>query len=191
MVLIPVMWLLTEGVWGGLHGALLGVKIGMALRDPQKSAEIMKFMKEHGITEAASKQQAESWIENLPQRDKEQFQRIILKSIKEKGFVTFGSAFAVCVIVFGLLGLISGALTKTWHFVGFFPAISFLINNPVIRFRAILPIPLSQKVAIVLVGQFLACYLFAFLGALLCVKMNKRKQEKRESLNKSIETDAE
>ncbi len=28
LLLIPVMWLLTEGVWGGLHGALGGIKIG-------------------------------------------------------------------------------------------------------------------------------------------------------------------
>jgi len=178
MVLIPVMWILTEGVWGGLHGILIGSKIGMALREPQKSTELINFMKEHGITESTSKEEAESWTKNLSQKDREQFQVILLKTISEKNLVSFGSALAVCIIVFGLIGLVSGALTKTWLFAGIFPGISFVLNNPVIRFQSILHISLNQKIIIVLVGQFLACYIFAFTGAYLCNRTKKEKQQK-------------
>lgn len=191
LLLIPVMWFLIEGVWGGLHGAMAGLKIGMVLRDPQKSADIRKFLEEHGITEATSRKEAGAWLETLSQKDREQFQSIILKSIKEKYLVSFGSALAVCIIVFGFIGLTSGVLTKTWLFAGFFPAISFLLNNPVIRFRAILHIPPDQRVAIVLLGQFLACYVFAFAGAFTCKAMKKRKRRGEASLNNAMQTDSE
>lgn len=190
-LLIPVMWLLTEAVWGGLHGALGGIKIGKSLQDPKKLTEVTAFMKKHGISESATKDESKSWVENLSADDKEEFQKLVMQSVRIEDIVTFGSAFLVCLIVFGLIGLISGALTKTWLFAGIFPGISFVLNNPVIRFQAILNIPLHQKIIMVLVGQFLACYVFAFIGAFLCNAIKKRKQQKKESLNKPIETDVD
>lgn len=191
LVLLPVMWLLTEAVWGGLHGALGGIKIGKSLQDPTKLNEVTAFMKKHGISESASKEESKSWVENLSPEDKAEFQKIVMQSVRIEEIVTFGSAFVVCLIVFGLIGLISGALTKTWIFAGIFPGISFVLNNPVIRFQSILHISFNQKIIMVLVGQFLACYAFAFIGAFLCNAIKKRKHQKKESLNNAIETDRE
>lgn len=190
-LLIPVMWLLTEAVWGGVHGALGGIRIGKAFQDPKKLNEVTAFMKKHGLSEPASKDESKSWVENLSPEDKAEFQKLIMQSVKIEDIVTFGSAFVVCLIVFGLIGLISGMVTKTWLFAGIFPAISFLLNNPIIRFRSILNIPLHQKIIMVLAGQFLACYAFAFIGAFLCNAIKKRKQQQKTSLNNAIETDAE
>jgi len=189
--LIPVMWLLTEAVWGGVHGALGGLKIGKALQDPKKLNEVTVFMNKHGISESASKEESKAWVENLSPEDKAEFQKVIMQSVKMEDIVTFGSAFAVCLIVFGLIGLISGAFTKTWLFVGILPGISFLLNNPVIRFRTILNLSDGQRLALVVFGQFLACYIFAFTGAYLCNRRMKRKQQKESSLNKPIEADRE
>ena len=178
LLLIPVMWLLTEGVWGGLHGALGGIKIGKSFQDPSKLNEVTAFMKKHGISESASRSESKAWLENLSPEDKKEFENIIMQSVKMEEIVTFGSAFFVCLIVFGLIGLISGALTKTWIFAGIFPGISFALNNPVIRFQSILHISLNQKIIMVLVGQFLATYFFAFAGSYLCNRMKNRKQQK-------------
>ncbi len=179
-LLIPVMWLLTEAVWGGLHGAFGGIKIGKALQDPKKLNEVTAFMKKHGLSESASKDESKSWVENLSPEDKAKLQKLVMQSVRIEDIVTFGSAFVVCLIVFGLIGLISGALTKTWLFAGIFPGVSFVLNNPVIHFRSILNISLNQKIIMVLVGQFLASYVFAFTGAYLCNRMKKRKQQKGE-----------
>lgn len=122
LVLIPVMWLLTEAVWGGLHGALGGIKIGKSLQDPKKLNEVTAFMKKHGISESASKDESKSWVENLSPKDKAEFQKLVMQSVRIEEIVTFGSAFVVCLIVFGLIGLISGALTKTCYSPVFFPA---------------------------------------------------------------------
>lgn len=176
-LLIPVMWLLTEAVWGGVHGALGGIKIGKSFQDPKKLNEVTAFMKKHGISESASKSESKAWIENLSPEDKKEFERIVMQSVILEEIVTFGSALAVCVIVFGLIGLISGAVTKTWLFVGIFPGISFLLNNPVIRFKSILHISDSQKIIMVLIGQVFAIYVFAFLGASLCKRSQKMAEK--------------
>jgi len=178
LVLMPVMWLLTEAVWGGLHGALGGIKIGNSLQDPTKLNEVTAFMKKHGISESASKEEGKSWVENLSPKDKAEFQKLVMQSVRIEEIVTFGSAFVVCLIVFGFIGLISGVLTKTWLFAGFFPGISFILNNPVIRFQSILHISFNQTIIVVLVGQFLASYVFAFIGAYLCNRIRKGKQQK-------------
>ncbi|KAF0145431.1 MAG: hypothetical protein FD156_1001 [Nitrospirae bacterium] len=191
LILIPVMWLLTETVWGGVHGTLGGIKIGKSFQDPKKLNEVTAFMKKHGISESASKSESKAWIENLSPEDKKEFEKIIMQSVKIEEIVTFGSALAVCVIVFGLIGLISGATTKTWLVVGILPGISFLMNNPVIRFNSILHISDSQKIIMVLIGQVLASYVFAFIGASLCKSREKIKKQKMESLNNGVHTDAE
>ena len=190
-LLIPVMWLLTEAVWGGIHGVISGIKIGKSLQDPSKLNEVTAFMKKHGISESASETESEAWVENLSPDDKKEFDNIVMQSVKIEEIVTFGSALAVCVIVFGLVGLISGAATKTWLFVGIFPGISFLLNNPVIRFKSILHMSDSQKITMVLIGQVLASYVFAFIGASLCKRRLKIKRQKMESLNNGVHTDAE
>jgi hypothetical protein len=189
LLMIPLMWVLTEAVWGALHGARSGMKIAKSFQDPDKLNEVKAFMKRHGISESASKSESKAWLENLTPEDKKEFESIIMQSVKIEDIITFWSALAVCVIAFGLIGFISGIVTKSWMFVGVLPGISFLLNNPVIRFRSILHISNSQKVILVLAGQFLAAYVFAFLGAYISIAMKKRKQQKM-SLNNSVHADA-
>jgi hypothetical protein len=168
-------------VWGGLHGAIGGLRIGKAFQDPQKMKEVTTFMKEHGLSESASREESQSWIENLSPQDKAEFQKMIMKSVKMKDIAGFGSTFAVCVIVFGMIGFLSGILTKAWKYVGILLLISFLLNNPVLRFRVIHDMPFSQKAIIVLVSQFLICYIFAYLGASLSIKVARKRQKKMEA----------
>ena len=176
LLLVPVTWLLIEAVWGGLHGALGGLKIGKALRNPHSSAEITSYMKQHGLSENASRKDSEQWFERLSPEEKREFQRMIMRSININSIAGFGSTFAVCVTVFGLVGFFSGLLTKAWISVGILPLVSFLLNNLVLRFGVIRDMPFSQKVIIVLVSQFLVCYLFAYLGAMLSIKVAERRQ---------------
>ncbi|MDA8082345.1 MAG: hypothetical protein M0024_01660 [Nitrospiraceae bacterium] len=185
VLLIPLMLVLTEAVWGGFHG----IVAGKFFRDSNKLDEVKAFMKKHGISETATKSEGEEWLDNLSPEDRAEYEQLIKKAIKIEDIVTFGSALTVCVIVFGLIGLLGGAFTKSWQAVGILPGISFLLNNPVIRFKSVLHISDSQKVILVVVGQFVAAYLFAFLGSHICKAMNDRKQQKL-SLNNSVHTDA-
>ena len=175
-LLIPLMWLLTETVWAGLHGVLGGLKIGKALQNPQRSEEIKAFLKQHGLSEKASRKESKEWFEKLTSEEKKEFQELIAKSVDIKNVAGFGSTFSVCVIVFGIIGILSGLLTKVWITAGIFPLISFLLNNPVLRFGVIRNMPLSQKAIIVLGSQFLACYILAYIGATLSVKVATRRQ---------------
>jgi|GEM_PF-2633960 len=180
LIMIPVMVLLTEFLWGALHGALGGLKIGKLLQDPQKSKELTDFMKKHGFNEEMSKEEASSFMEKLSPKDKAEFQDILFKSIKKEDLINFKTASAACALIFGAVGFTSGALTKTWQSVGFLLIVSFLLNNPIMRFGAINKIPMTQK-AIIILSQFVAAYVFAFLGAYLCNAAAKRKQIKTEN----------
>ncbi len=175
LLLIPVTWLLTEFVWGGLHGALIGLKLGKALQDPKRSAEITSFMTQHGLSEKASRKDRDQWFEKLSPEEQKEFQNIIMTSTKIKNVAGFGSTFTACAIVFGLIGFVGGILTKAWISVGILPLISFLMNNPVMRFGVIHDMPFSQKAIIVLTSQFLVCYIFAYLGAMLSIKIARQR----------------
>ncbi len=182
LVLIPVMWLFTEIVGGGLHGALGGLRIGKALQtNPQTAEEIMAFLKQHGFSENASRKESQEWFNKLTMEEQAEFKKILMKSVDINSIAGFGSTFAVCVIVFGGIGFLSGLLTKTWIYVGIFPIVSFLINNPVVRFSVIRDMPVSQKVTIVVASQFLASYAFAFIGATLSIKVAERRRKKMEA----------
>lgn len=184
------MWLLTEMVWGGLHGTLSGVKIAKALQDPQTSDEITTFMNKHGMSESASIEENTTWLENLSPQNKAEFQNLIMKSVTIKQLAGFGSTFTVCVIVFGMIGFLGGILTKTWIYIGILPIISFLLNNPILRFGIIRDMPNNQKIIIVLIAQFLACYMFAYIGVLLNRSLSKKRQLKEGILNNTINQNA-
>lgn len=181
LLLFPVMWLLIEGVWGGLHGALFGLKIGKALKDPQSSTEITSFMRQHGLSEKTLRKDSEQWFEKLTPLEQKEFQKIIMKSVDMKGIAGFGSTFAVCAIVFGLVGFLSGILTKAWIPVGILPLVSFLLNNPVLKFGVIRDLQFSQKAIIVVVSQFLVCYIFAYLGTMISRKVGGRRHIRTEA----------
>ena len=180
-VLIPVMWLLTETVWGGLHGALGGLSMVKVLLNPQTQEEIMSFAKQHGLSKQASREETKEWFKKLNKEDREEFQKIVMKSVNVKNIAGFGSTFAVCVIVFGGVGLLSGALTRTWLYVGILPFISFFLNNPILRFGVIRDMPVSQKAIIVLVSQFGASYIFAYIGSTISDKVARKRQTKMET----------
>jgi len=180
ILLIPIMWIIYSAVWGGVHGVLGGITISKSLQDPQKSNEIIEFTQKHGLSLSASKKESKAWVENLSPKDKAEFQKLAMQSVKIDDIITFGSVFMVSLISFSIIGLISGIATKTWLLVGIFPAISFLLNFPSSRFHSIANITLEQKIIIVLVGQFLACYFFAILGALLAIRVAQKRQNKIE-----------
>lgn len=178
LLLLPVMWLLTEMVWGGVHGLIGGLQIANSLQDPQTSKEITEFMKKHGLSDTMSKEQGTAWLDKLSSKDKAEFEKLIMKSIDTKKLAGFGSTFSVSIIVFGIVGLLSGLFTKTWYYAGLLPLISFMINNPFVRFSVIQDMPLSEKIIIALLAQFGACYLFAYAGTVISGKLAQRKENK-------------
>jgi hypothetical protein len=180
ILLIPVIWFLSAAVWGGVHGVLIGTTMGKTLQDKKKSNELNEFMQKHGVSQLTSKEEAKSWFNNLSPEDKTEFQKMVMQSFKIEDVVTFSSAFLVCLIVFGIVGLISGLATKTWLLAGILPAISHLPNSPISRFRCILHISIAQEIILVLLGQFLVCYVFAYIGAKLAIKIAQKKQNKIE-----------
>ena len=51
LVLLPIMAILTEAVWGGLFGALAGVEMVKTLKDPENVESIMTILEEKGFPE--------------------------------------------------------------------------------------------------------------------------------------------
>lgn len=164
MLLLPVMYLLTETVWGGLHGALAGLAIAKASQGGDLAQELSEFMKKHDIREPKSRDEAVQFWQSLSPEEKAEFETLVKKSVNLGSFAGFGSTFGVCLIVFGFIGIVSGIFTRTWKYVGILPLISFVINNPIIRFGIIKNMPVQQKIIVIAVAQFGASYLLAYLG---------------------------
>jgi nitrate reductase gamma subunit len=169
------MWLLTEMIWGGVHGLIGGIQIGKSFQNPAMSKEVTDFMKSHGFDEKATKAQVKAWCDNLPEKDKYEWNQLVMQTFDMKKMAGFGSTFAVSAIVFGVVGFLSGILTKTWYYAGVFPLISFMLNNPFVRFSVIKNMPLGEKIIITLVAQFGVCYLLAYAGALIGRKRITKK----------------
>jgi len=172
IILLPVSWFLIEAVWGGLHGVL----IARNFMSHDVQAKITKLMKERGIPGPKSKADKMNWYENLPKEDKIAYEKLIFQEMDFSKVASFGSTFAVCFIVFGIIGLLVGFFTHEWMYVGIVPLVSFLVNNPIIRFLIIKDMSIIQKVAIILLAQFGVSYLTAYFGMKLAYQISKKKQ---------------
>ncbi len=161
--------LLIEATWGITGGVLLGASMGA---NKGTQAEVSRILKEKGIE--TPKQPAEDWYDKLPPDVKREIQNEVKKKLTTINW--FAVTFAVSAIVFAITGLLGGFLSRAFIPLGLLVGLSFLVNNPVVRFPHAKALGLQQKVIIVIV-QFALCYLFGYFGASLGRKRDKKKVE--------------
>ncbi|HWR71885.1 MAG TPA: hypothetical protein VN604_01815 [Nitrospirota bacterium] len=172
LLLIPITWLLSVMVTGGVGGYIAGQRIAKAYSDPQTSNELSAFMKKHGFADSMTKKESKLHYEKLSPQEKAEFKKIISSSVKVEDMFNFGSIFVICVIVFSFIGILSGILTKTWIPAVVFPLV-VLSLDPLRQFIVYGYMTTSQKVITVLVGQFIICYAFAFLGVAIANRFSR------------------
>jgi hypothetical protein len=175
MILIPAAWLLSIMVAGGVGGYIGGQMIAKAYSDPQTSNELCEFMKKHGFTASMAKEESRLQFEKLSPQEKAEYKKILFKSVKIDDIFGFGSIFVICVIVFSFIGFLSGILTKMWIPAGIFPIIVLSLEDPLRHFIVYGFMSNIQKVITVVIGQFIICYVFAYIGALLAKRFSKNK----------------
>jgi hypothetical protein len=161
-------------VTGGVGGYIGGQRIAKAYADPQTSNELRAFMNTHGFSESITKEESKLQFEKLSKEEKAEYKKILFKSIKIDDMFNFGSIFVICVIVFSIIGFLSGFLTKTWIPVGIFPLI-VLSLDPLRLFIVYGYMTTGQKVITVLVGQFATSYALAYSGVLVAKRFSKKK----------------
>lgn len=175
MILIPVTWIFSVMVTGGVGGLIGGQLIVKAYSEPQSNNELGAFMKQHGFTESMTKEESKLQFERLSPQERAELKKIVAKTVKVEDMFNFGSIFVICVIVFSFIGLLSGILTKTWIPAGVFPLV-VLSLDPLRQFIVYGYMNTSQKVITVLVGQFIICYAFAYLGVVIAKRFSRKKR---------------
>lgn len=174
IILILSTWLLTQIVTISVYYYLGNQWLVKDSSNLQMSYELDAFLDKHVFSELKAKEEMIRKFDNLSPKDKSDFKAILLKSVKLEDVMKFSSIFTVCVIVFSLIGLTSGLLTRSWIPAGIFPIV-ILLTYPFRHFLIYGYMSGSQKLITVLVGQFATCYLFAYLGAVIANRFLNRR----------------
>lgn len=169
-IAIGVAWLLTEMVWGATAGIAGGLSIK---KNPDYQQKVAAFLKDKGIDTQTDPMAARSAIAKLTPEDRKELNVMSRDAMRDVNW--FAVTLLVSVIVFGGVGFLSGIIAKSWTLAPLIPVVSFLLNNPIIRFPMAKELPLLQK-TIVVTLQFIVCIGLAFLGAKI-VGRNKRGQQ--------------
>lgn len=167
---------LIEGAWGLTGGALIGLDIGDG-----DIEEISNILKEKGIKDPdAAKSRDEDWYKKLPPDVKRDIERDIGNVVKRKlqDINWFGVTLAVSAFVFAVVGFLCGFLNRVFIPIGILVVLSFLVNNPIVRFPHAKALGSLQKV-IVILTQFGICYLFGYLGALIGMRRYNKRLDAR------------
>lgn len=159
---------LIEATWGLVGGVFIGASMGT---DKATQEEVSRILKEKGIKEPdASKPPDADWYDKLPPDVKREIQNVVKKKLTAINW--FAVTLAVSALVFAVVGLIGGFLNRAFIPLGILVVLSFLVNNPVVRFPHAMALGIQQKILIV-IAQFAICYLFGYLGASLGRKRDK------------------
>ena len=179
---LAAAFILTEVVWGATGGAVCGLYMR---RNPVYREKAISFLRERGINPDSNSADLTKSYQSLSEEDKREYMKIAKELAKEAiRYVNwFYMTFFVSAVVFGLVGFLGGLFARGWLLAGAVPALSFLTNNPLIRFGMAKGISTFQKVIVVILAQFAVCYLLAYCGARLGCK---RQQKKRELANKAV-----
>lgn len=164
---------LIEATWGLAGGVLIGASMGT---DKATQEEISSILKERGIKEpdASSTPDDPDWYDKLPPDVKKDIQNVVKKKLTAINW--FGVTLSISAFVFAVAGFLCGFLNRAFFPVGLLVLLSFLVNNPVVRFPYAKALDSQQKVLIVL-AQFVVCYLVGYLGASLGRKRDKKQLE--------------
>jgi hypothetical protein len=177
-VSLAVAWILTEVVWGATGGIVGGLTIA---RNSEYQQKVTAFLKDRGITSDSTQDKAQILYEDLSRQDRQEL--MIMSKDLLADINWFSVTLFVSAVVFGVVGFLGGLFARAWVLAGVVLALSFLINNPLIRFPMARDLPEVQKLIVFLVSQFAICYLFAFCGA----KLGLKRQYKKEMANKAVE----
>ena len=95
----------------------------------------------------------------------------------------FAVTIFVSFVVFCITGFLGGFIARAWVLAGAVPAISFLTNNPVVRFPMAKDLPMLEKIIVVVFAQLSVCYILAYLGARLGLKRKLKKERANQNLH--------
>lgn len=177
VVAVAVASIMIEGAWGATAGLVAGLSIA---QDPAYQQRIADVVKEKGPGSDSARSEGPKAYQNLQQEEKKELMRATKKLLAEVNW--FWVTLFASVFVFGLVGFLSGLIARAWLLAGVVPALSFFTNNPIIRFAMARELSIVQKVGIVIVGQFVICYVLAYCGC----RVSLKRKEKRESTNEEI-----
>lgn len=173
-------WMLIEITWGFTVVSLTSLR---ATYDKAFQEEVSKILKDKGITESEIEPSksifgGQDWYENLPPEVKNDLEKAGKRILQERIFPStnwFGVTLFVSAFVFAIVSFLCSFITRSFLFIGLIPALSFFVNNPLVRFAQACELNLLQKAIIVLFAQFGICYLFGYMGALFGKKRDKKR----------------
>jgi hypothetical protein len=178
LLAVAVAWILTEAVWGATVGIVGGLSIA---RNPEYQQKVLSLMKDKGVDSDASRAEARKAYQNMSKEERQELMEMTKEVLSDVNWL-FVTVF-VSAVVFGIVGFFGGLIARAWLLAGAVPALSFALNNPVIRFGMAKGLSTLQKVAVVILAQFAVCYLLAYCGARLGLK----RKQKKETANQAIE----
>ena len=161
--------LLIEALWGVTGGVLIGASMGT---DKATQEEVSRILKEKGIE--APKRPDADWYDKLPSDVKRDIQNAVKKKLTTINW--FAVTLGVSIFVFAVVSFLCGFFNRAFIPIGLLVVLSFLVNNPVVRFPHAKALGSQQKIVIV-IAQFAICYLFGYLGASLGRKRDKKRLE--------------
>jgi hypothetical protein len=178
LVALAAAWILTEVVWGATGGLVGGLSTAL---NPEYQQKVTSFMKDKGVDSDASRAEALKAYQALSKEEKKQLMEMSKEALSDINW--FPVTIFVSAVVFGIVGFLGGLIARTWLLGGAVPSLSFLLNNPVIRFQMAKDLSTLQKVIVVVLAQFVVCYLLAYCGA----RLGLRRKHKKETANQAIE----
>lgn len=163
-------WFLIEVIWGTTGGVLAGL---IDSWDRTYQGKVQKILKDAGLSEKDFERNPD--LHKLPVNVQKSLEDLTKSSLRQH-INWFAVTFFVSALVFAIVGFIGAFLTRTVLFIGLIPALSFFVNNPLVRFDFARELSLTQKVVVVF-AQFGFCYLLGYFGAAL----GKRRDEKKST----------
>lgn len=177
LIAVATAWILTEVVWGATGGIIAGLSIAS---NKEYQLKMTSFLEERGIDPQANTTSAKTSYENLSEEDMKELKKMSQKVLA--GVNWFYVTLFVSAVVFSLVGFLGGFFARGWLIAGSMPILSFLTNNPVIRFHMAKDLSIIQKVLVIVLAQFVVCYLLAYCGAILGLKCEQRKGRKGQKI---------
>jgi hypothetical protein len=168
LLALAVAWPLTEIVWGASGGIAFAISTALHSENRERINEINKK-----LPFQSSKDELRKAIEKLPDEDRQELKRSKMQILAKINW--FAVTFFVSAFVFSLIGFAGGFISRSWILAGVAPILSFFTNNPVIRFQMGKDLPELEKLIVVIVAQFIICYLLAYYGAWLGLKCKQKK----------------
>ncbi|MCE9612696.1 MAG: hypothetical protein K8T26_00375 [Lentisphaerae bacterium] len=150
---------LTEVVWGFAGGVVAGYTIA---RSPGYQQQVQEFLKTRGIDTKADAAVVQAACAGFSAEDRAELNRMSEGVLREANW--FLVTLAVSILVFGLVGFSGGWLARDWRLAALVPALTFALNNPLVRFPLARELAISRQVVIGLV-QVGVCVVLAALGS--------------------------